>query len=253
MGSLNPVAVGVWLIGILLVGLVVLGALAFRVPKTRKAVGILWDIGSFWPRDVHPLAPPCYAERAVPELAIRRLAASTPRWSTTRPVRPRIGPEAAARAAAGLRTARVQCATADARPGGAGQSQPGDGDLDGGAARVRPGDRPIAPCCSPSAPCCAGCTPGSSRCTSPRRRSPNWQSGSASRPAPSPSPVPGANSIPGLVSAEPAVAQPLAPDRLSRRPGRRSAGRRGTAARRPGRHGVDRRRTRGSGVPARPW
>ena len=71
MGSLNPVAVGVWLIGILLVGLVVLGALAFRVPKTRKAVGILWDIGSFWPRDVHPLAPPCYAERAVPELAIR--------------------------------------------------------------------------------------------------------------------------------------------------------------------------------------
>ena len=41
------------------------------MPKTRKAVGILWDIGSFWPRDVHPLAPPCYAERAVPELAIR--------------------------------------------------------------------------------------------------------------------------------------------------------------------------------------
>ena len=49
----------------------VLGALAFRAPKTRKAVGILWDLGSFWPRDVHPLAPPCYAERTVPELAMR--------------------------------------------------------------------------------------------------------------------------------------------------------------------------------------
>jgi hypothetical protein len=70
-GTVNPVAIGVWLIVGLLITLVVLGALAFRVPKTRKSVGILWDIGSFWPRDVHPLAPPCYAERAVPELAMR--------------------------------------------------------------------------------------------------------------------------------------------------------------------------------------
>ena len=70
-GTLNPVAIGVWLIVGLLIALVVLGALAFRVPKTRKSVGIVWDIGSFWPRDVHPLAPPCYAERAVPELAMR--------------------------------------------------------------------------------------------------------------------------------------------------------------------------------------
>ncbi len=64
-------AIGIILIGALTVGLVVLGAIAFRVPQTRKAVGIVWDIGAFWPRDVHPLAPPCYAERAVPELSVR--------------------------------------------------------------------------------------------------------------------------------------------------------------------------------------
>ncbi len=74
LGTADAVAVGAWLIGIFAVGLVVLGALAFRVPRTRKAVGILWDIGAFWPRDVHPLAPPCYAERTVPELAMRLTA-----------------------------------------------------------------------------------------------------------------------------------------------------------------------------------
>jgi len=37
----------------------------------RRTVGILWDIGTFWPRRFHPLAPPCYAERTVPELADR--------------------------------------------------------------------------------------------------------------------------------------------------------------------------------------
>lgn len=74
MGTINAIAIGVWLIGVLAVATVLIGAAAFRVPKTRKAVGILWDIGSFWPRDVHPLAPPCYAERAVPELAMRLAA-----------------------------------------------------------------------------------------------------------------------------------------------------------------------------------
>jgi hypothetical protein len=51
--------------------LVVLGGLAFRVPATRRSVGILWDLASFWPRLAHPLAPPCYAERTVPDLALR--------------------------------------------------------------------------------------------------------------------------------------------------------------------------------------
>jgi hypothetical protein len=51
--------------------LVYLGRQAYRSPATRRSVGIAWDLGTFWPRSVHPLAPPCYAERAVPDLLLR--------------------------------------------------------------------------------------------------------------------------------------------------------------------------------------
>jgi hypothetical protein len=44
---------------------------AIRSSNTRRLVGVAWDVATFWPRAFHPLAPPSYAERAVPELLIR--------------------------------------------------------------------------------------------------------------------------------------------------------------------------------------
>jgi hypothetical protein len=52
-------------------GLLALLRRAYSDPARRRAIGVLWDVGTFWPRAVHPLAPPCYAERIVPEIVDR--------------------------------------------------------------------------------------------------------------------------------------------------------------------------------------
>jgi hypothetical protein len=42
-----------------------------RSRASRRQIGKVWDVLSFWPRRFHPLAAPCYAERAVPEFRDR--------------------------------------------------------------------------------------------------------------------------------------------------------------------------------------
>lgn len=64
-------SLGSWILVVFLFpGVFVLRA-AFRARDSRRTVGKVWDVLTFWPRVYHPLAAPCYAERAVPELRDR--------------------------------------------------------------------------------------------------------------------------------------------------------------------------------------
>ncbi|HEV7649449.1 MAG TPA: hypothetical protein VGP26_14950 [Actinophytocola sp.] len=63
-------------IGVLSLG-VLAGALlravynAARAPAAGRQLGVITDLASFWPREAHPIVPPCYAMKVAPELAAR--------------------------------------------------------------------------------------------------------------------------------------------------------------------------------------
>ncbi len=73
LGTDPPMYVGpaAWIAVAIPPALVGFVAAFWRDLSRRRVIGTLWDVGTFWPRSFHPFAPPCYAERAVPELMRR--------------------------------------------------------------------------------------------------------------------------------------------------------------------------------------
>ncbi|MPQ96797.1 hypothetical protein GB931_02440 [Modestobacter sp. I12A-02628] len=52
-------------------GLLLVGRGAVSSPAVRRGVNVLWDVVAFWPREVHPVVPPPYSQRAVADVADR--------------------------------------------------------------------------------------------------------------------------------------------------------------------------------------
>ncbi|GGM14101.1 hypothetical protein [Nakamurella endophytica] len=63
--------VGVTLALLIPPGLLALLYGSWRNVRRRRVLGVLRDVGTFFPRSFHPFAPPSYTERAVPELLRR--------------------------------------------------------------------------------------------------------------------------------------------------------------------------------------
>ncbi|MBP1818106.1 hypothetical protein [Mycobacterium sp. OAE908] len=63
--------ISVFISAALAAGLVLLAAAAYRNRQLRRAVAILWDVVTFWPRANHPLTPPSYGARTVWDVRLR--------------------------------------------------------------------------------------------------------------------------------------------------------------------------------------
>jgi len=83
------VVAGLVVAGFVVAGFVALLRDAYSDTAKRKTIGALWDVATFWPRAVHPFAPPCYGERAVPEVVDRiRVLTGQPPGTGQRPCPP---------------------------------------------------------------------------------------------------------------------------------------------------------------------
>lgn len=65
------VALGVGSLATLAVSSLRMVHLAVRRPEAARQVGLLCDLALFWPREAHPVVPPCYAVKVIPELVER--------------------------------------------------------------------------------------------------------------------------------------------------------------------------------------
>ncbi|MDA3649935.1 hypothetical protein LZ318_03350 [Saccharopolyspora indica] len=65
------VAIGVASLAALAVGLLRMVFRAAGKQDTARYLGVLCDLVLFWPREAHPVVPPCYALKVIPELADR--------------------------------------------------------------------------------------------------------------------------------------------------------------------------------------
>ncbi|MBY8870382.1 hypothetical protein K7640_00810 [Micromonospora sp. PLK6-60] len=63
--------VSTWLAAAAPLAVLLLMRQGWRGLASRRHLGVLWDVATFWPRAYHPLAPPSYAERAVPDVQRR--------------------------------------------------------------------------------------------------------------------------------------------------------------------------------------